>query len=249
MFLDCKVSLVLPTYNEVDSIRQCILDFMSLNVIDEIIVINNNAAPGTSQEIQGTGAREIVEPEQGYGAAILRGLREAKGDFTVVCEPDGTFQASDVFKLLEFAREFDVVYGSRTMLDLIWEGANMNRLLRWGNWSVAKLMEVLFNTCSLTDVGCTFRIMNRRVKNRVLESCRVPGNAFGPAMMITTFLYKFKTIQIPLNYRPRIGESSVTGDHWVAFKLGIRMALLILAERVAPSRWSRCRSSPQSEES
>jgi len=239
MFHDKEVSVILPTYNERDSIRKCILDFSTLNIIDEIIVINNNAAPGTSDEVRGTPAVEIVEPEQGYGAAILRGLKEASGELIVVCEPDGTFEPADSFKLLEYCRDFDVVYGSRTMIDLIWEGANMNRFLRWGNWSVAKMMELLFNTCSLTDVGCTFRAMSREVRDHVLRKCNSKGNTFGPAMMIETFLARFKAIQIPLNYRPRVAVSSVTGDPVVAFKLGLRMILLILFRRLTSRKVKR----------
>ena len=91
MFNGKSVSLVLPTYNEKDSIRACINEFARLGVLDEIIVINNNAAPGTSQEVAGTAAREVMEPTQGYGAAIMRGFREAKGDIIILCEPDGTF--------------------------------------------------------------------------------------------------------------------------------------------------------------
>ena len=152
MFNGKSVSLVLPTYNEKDSIRACINDFASLGVLDEIIVINNNAAPGTSEEVAGTVAREIMEPIQGYGAAIMRGFREAGGDIIVLCEPDGTFHPQDIFKLLEYSRDFDVVYGSRTLNDLIWEGANMGWFLRFGNWSVAKFMEVLYGVLLL--VGC-----------------------------------------------------------------------------------------------
>jgi glycosyltransferase involved in cell wall biosynthesis len=239
MFLAKKVSVILPTYNERDSIRKCVLDFSGLDIIDEIIVINNNAAPATSEEARGTPAVEVLEPEQGYGAAILRGLKEASGELIIVCEPDGTFEPADAFKLLEYCRDFDVVYGSRTMIDLIWEGANMNRFLRWGNWSVAKLMELLFNTCSLTDVGCTYRAMSREVRDHVLRTCRSKGNTFGPAMMIETFLTRFKAIQIPVNYRARVAVSSVTGDPVVAFKLGLRMIFLILFRRLTRRKTNR----------
>lgn len=234
MFHDKKISLILPTYNEKDSIRQCIVDFEELDVIDEIIVININAAPGTSEEVAPTSAIEYYESEQGYGSAILRGLREATGDVIAVCEPDGTFMAVDIFKLLEFARDFDVVYGSRTMNDLIWEGANMGWFLRFGNWSVAKFTELLFNSCSLSDVGCTYRVMTASVRDRVLADCPVKGSTFGPAMMITTFRAKFKAVQLPVNYLPRVGRSSVTGDLAVAFGLGLKMIRLILKQRFFP---------------
>ena len=43
---------------------------------------------------------------------------------------------------------------------LIWHGANMGWLLRWGNWAVAKLVEILFNTSHLSDMGCSYRLFN-----------------------------------------------------------------------------------------
>jgi len=93
-------------------------------VVDEIIVVNNNAAPGTSAEVAATGvAREVLEPRQGYGAAIRRGFWEAAGDLILVAEPDGTFRGNDVLKLLAYADDFEVVYGSRTVKELIWKGA------------------------------------------------------------------------------------------------------------------------------
>jgi glycosyltransferase involved in cell wall biosynthesis len=229
------ISVIFPTYNEKDSIKKAIDDFDMLGIVDELIVINNNAAEGTSEEVKKTNAVEFLEKEQGYGAAILRGLKEAKGDLIAICEPDDTFIARDLFKLLEYTHNFDVVYGSRTMIDMIWEGANMGWFLRFGNWSVAKLMEVLFGTCSLTDVGCTFRIMSKNIRDIVLKKCKVKGNFFGPEMMIVTIKEKnCRILQIPLNYKDRVGESSVTGSLLKAFWLGIRMILLILHKRFLP---------------
>src|SRR3989338_5219659 len=93
------ISVVLPTYNEKRSIRSVIRSFERLGIVDEIIVVNNNAALGTSQEVAKTGAHEVFEPRQGYGAAIRRGLKEAAWDYIIVCEPDGTFLARDIYKL------------------------------------------------------------------------------------------------------------------------------------------------------
>src|SRR6478609_6615656 len=156
------VSVILPTYNERDSIRQSIEDIQATGVADEVLVINNNAAPGTSEEVAKTDALEIHEPKQGYGNAIRRGFREATGDLLIVSEPDGTFLGRDILKLLAYADDFDVVYGSRTARMFIWRGANMGLFLRWGNWAVAKLMEFLFNSTNLTDVGCTMRLIHRQ---------------------------------------------------------------------------------------
>ncbi len=227
-----KLSLILPTYNERDSIRKVIQDFELLKIFYEIIVVNNNAAEGTSEEVAKTNAREVFESTQGYGAAILRGFKEAKGDIIIVCEPDDTFLADDVFKLISFGDSFDVVYGSRTMNDMIWEGANMGWFLRFGNWSVAKLVEILFNTCSLTDVGCTYRLVHRHTMVKILEKAEVTENFFGPEMMLLSKLMDQRIIQIPVSYKERIGESSVTGNKMKAVLLGLQMIWLVLTTRL-----------------
>ncbi len=232
MWNNHKVSLIFPTYNEKSSIRASIEDFQYGKIVDEIIVINNNAAPGTSEEVALTSAKEIHEPKQGYGAAIRRGFKEASGDFIIVAEPDGTFKGRDVAKLLAYADDFDVVYGSRTVKELIWEGANMGLFLKWGNYAVAKMMEFLFNTTSLTDVGCTLRCIHRRALNHLEPLFTVEGSFFGPEMMVLSILMKMKIVQIPVNYTKRIGSSSVTGNKMVAFYLGIRMIRLILSYRL-----------------
>ena len=76
------------TYNERDSIRATIDGFFGTGLVDEVLVVNNNAAPGTSDEVAVTAAREVVETRQGYGWASRRGLREARGDLLVLAEPD-----------------------------------------------------------------------------------------------------------------------------------------------------------------
>ncbi len=227
-----RVSVILPTYNEKDSIRAFIEDLERQTVIDEILVINNNAAEGTSEAIRNTTAREVFEPRQGYGAAIQRGFAEAQGDLIAVFEPDGTFMAHDIHKVLAYADDFDVVYGSRTVKELIWQGANMGLFLKWGNYAVAKLMEFLFNTTNLTDVGCTVRCVHRETLDGMRPHFTVTGSFFGPEMMLVSIAQRRKIIQIPVNYTRRVGHSSVTGNHGVAFLLGLKMIHLILRFRL-----------------
>ena len=237
MFLDCSVSVVLPTYNEKDSIRRVVEAFQALGIVDEIIIVNNNADPETVAEIDRTTATRIDESIQGYGAACLRGLREAKGDLVALCEPDETFVERDLLKLLEYARDFDVVFGSRTMSELIWDNANMGWFLRVGNWAVAKLMELLFDAPSLSDVGCTFRVVTCDAARYTSENCSVVGSHFSPEMMIALIRQPgYKVVQIPVNYKNRAGESTITGNFWRAFRLGLRMIVLILQKRLRAQR-------------
>jgi len=232
MYKEKKISLILPTFNEKDSIRKVICDFEQLGIVDEILVINNNAAKGTSDEVFGTSAIEINESIQGYGSAIIRGFKEASGDILIVCEPDDTFLARDLYKFLAYSEDVDIVYGSRTYRELIWSGANMGWFLRVGNWAVAKLLEVLFNTNTLTDVGCTYRLVHKSVIRELLPSLRVKSNFFGPEMMVRGYRMKYKCVQIPVVYKERIGISSVTGSFRKAFSLGIKMILMLFILRL-----------------
>jgi glycosyltransferase involved in cell wall biosynthesis len=226
------VSVILPTYNEKDSIYYCIKELSDTQVVDEILVVNNNAIKGTSQEVQKTKAREVFESQQGYGFAIRRGLNEVSGDIIVICEPDGTFSGHDIRKLLAYSEDFGAVLGTRTTSVLIWKGANMGLLLKWGNWAVAKMLEFLFNTTTLTDVGCTMRLIKREALEKIKDKFTVGGSHFGVEMMLLIILNEINFIEIPLNYKPRVGTSSVTGDRIKAFTLGMTMIWTILKYRI-----------------
>ena len=71
------------------------LDIIKSAGVDEIVVVNNNAEPGTVEEVQKTKARMVYEKRQGYGYAFQKGMKEAKGDYVVLCEPDGTYKGKD----------------------------------------------------------------------------------------------------------------------------------------------------------
>jgi len=236
MWGDKSVSVVLMTYNERDSIRGVIEGFLATGVVDEVLVVNNNAADGTTEEVEATPARQVFEPKQGYGHACRRGLVEATGDLIVLAEPDGTFLPEDIKKLLVFSEHCDAVFGTRTTRELIWHGANMEWFLRWGNWAVAKMIEALFNTSHLSDVGCTYRLFTRELADLVAERMQIGGNHAGPEMMLIAITSGARFVEIPVNYLPRVGTSSATGSPLVAIWIGLRMIELILKFRLRTPR-------------
>jgi len=225
------VSIVLPAYNEERNIASSVAEFLKEEAVDEVLVIDNNSTDRTAEEAGKTGARLVRETRQGYGFALRRGLREAKGEYIILCEPDGTFVPSDVQKLLIYSGDADLVLGSRTTKGFIWGGANMGFFLRWGNWWVAKLLEFLFNGPSLTDVGCTMRLLKKEALGRIQDKFTVGGSHFSPEMMILAIRNGLQVVEIPLNYRRRIGTSKITGHKGNAFLLGLRMIGLILRYR------------------
>lgn len=223
--------MILPTYNEKDSIADVIRRFEALGVVDDILVVNNNAADGTSANVATTSAREIVEPVQGYGAAIRRGIAEVDADLVCICEPDGTFNPEDLHKLLPFTIECGFVIGSRTVSNFVWDGANMGLILQWGNWFVAKITEILYNSSYLSDVGCTFRILSRECLGEVSPHFQQTGSAFGLEMMLIALIRRIRLVQVPVNYHPRVGHSSVTGHLGKALVLGVQMMRLVVSLR------------------
>ena len=232
-----SVAVIFPTYNEKGSIRAATLDYFATGLADEVIVVNNNAAPGTSEELAGTGAREIFESNQGYGHALLRGIDECNADLIVLSEPDGTFSAHDLIKLLAYSDDVPVVFGTRTTREFIWAGANMGWFLRWGNFAVAKMTEFLFNTTMLTDMGCTLRLFRREALQLIRPHLTIGGSHFGPQLLLETVAHRIPFVEIPVNYGTRVGKSSVTGNLWKATKLGLRMIALVFEYR-AKSLWT-----------
>lgn len=229
-----SISVVLPTYNEKASIKKAINDFYGTGLVDEVIVVDNNAVPGTKAEVLKTKAVLTSEPKQGYGFAIRKGLREAHGDIIIIAEPDGTFSARDLNILLAYYDEgFDAVFGTRTTKGLIWEGANMGFILKWGNIIVAKMVELLFlSRCQLTDVGCTLKLFTRESLDKIEPFFTIGGSSFGLELVILTITHRLKFIEVPINYLPRIGKSSVTGSFLKTALLSISMIFLTLRYRL-----------------
>ncbi len=232
MWNNQKVSLVIPTYREKNSIHDCIIRFKATGLIDEIIVVDNNAEAGTFESIFDLNIKIIKEVKQGYGSALKRGLANVTGDLIVLCEPDGTFFPEDLIKLLVYSQECNVVFGSRTVQTFIWKNANMGWFLRWGNWFVAKLLEVLFNTSYMSDVGCTFRLFDSKVANFILDKELSDKSSFGLEMQVEVVKSKkFSYVQIPIRYGPRVGESTITGEVGKSISLGLRMIKIIIIKR------------------
>lgn len=234
MYKGKKVSVIIPTYNEEKSIAGVINSFFETGFVDEIVAVDNNARGNTAEEIRKTKARHVIESKnQGYGHAIMRGLNEASGDLFIITEADGTFDARDIEKFLIYSNDFDVVFGTRTSRAAIWSGAFMPWSVRFGNWSFAKVLEVIHNGPTLTDIGCTYKLMTREAYDSIrdlFEKSKGDGT-FSPEMMVWLIRRGWKPIEIPVNYKPRIGDSMYTGTTWRAACLGFVMLWLIIKLR------------------
>jgi UDP-N-acetylglucosamine diphosphorylase / glucose-1-phosphate thymidylyltransferase / UDP-N-acetylgalactosamine diphosphorylase / glucosamine-1-phosphate N-acetyltransferase / galactosamine-1-phosphate N-acetyltransferase len=230
-----KVSVVIPAYNEQETIAHVVNEFQSHDAVNEVLVVDNNSKDNTSEVAEKAGARVVLEKEQGYGCALCRGMDEAWGDIMILTEADGSFRSKDIPKFLEYLRDCDMVIGTRTTCEMIEQGANMYPLLRWGNVFFGKFIEALWwsRQPRFTDVGCTYRAIWRTSYQRIRPLLRAKGAEFSPEMMIAILLCRQRIIEVPVSYYRRIGgESKHSKTFFGASKTALKMLRLILKYRM-----------------
>jgi len=242
MYRNRTVSLVIPAYNEEETIRHVVEEFRTEPHLDEIVVVDNNCKDRTAELAAAAGARVIVESRPGYGSALLAGMDAAKGEILVLVEADGSFRARDVEKLLVYLDDAGMVMGTRTTRQMLEQGANMRFLLRWGNVFMAKFLELCWLRPAeprFTDVGCTFRALTRETFVAIRPRLSQTGPAFSPEMMCAALQERCRIIEIPVTYSRRLGGASKHSDTigrqartaWKMFRVICRKRFL---ERGAP---------------
>lgn len=227
MYKEKTVSLVLPAFNEEKGLVKILEEFRRMKIIDEIIVVDNNSTDLTAKTARENGARVIREKNQGFGFAIMRGMKAAKGELIILCEPDGTFSAKDALRLLSKTHFADAVLGSRTNKNYITKNANMGVFIRTGNIFVAKLLQVLYRTNKLTDCGCTYRVFHRSLVDKIMPYLTVGKSHFLPETVILSTFAEKTILEIPVSYGNRIGDSKITGSLKRAISVGIQMLYII----------------------
>ena len=231
--MNTNLSLILPVYNEDKNIRKFINSVHKLNNKIEIIVVDNNSYDKSKNEIKKTKAKYYFLKDQGYGRALRFGIDKATKEIIATCEPDGTFDPKDIFRLLKYLKKkggggVDCVFGTRTNKKFIQNGAKMNFLYRAGNKIVAKILQFLFTDIELTDVGCTLKIFKKLHYEKIKKKLTTLKSDFQPELMINLLLLKnIKVIEIPIKYKRRVGYSKITSNYFKTTVLAIKMIFLI----------------------
>lgn len=235
MFRDRTVSLVIPAYNEEETIGQVVEEFRQEQHIDEIVVVDNNCQDRTAVIATAAGARVVREAKAGYGSALTAGMNAATGDLLVLVEADGSFRARDVVKLLCYLDDAGMVMGTRTTRQMVEQGANMRFMLRWGNVFMAKFLQLCWMRPAeprFTDVGCTFRALTKATWEKICGRTREPGPAFSPEMMCAALQERCRVIEVPVTYARRMGGESKHSDTFSRqAKLAIKMFRTICRKR------------------
>jgi len=219
MFEDQPVAVVIPAKDEEITITEVVSGFLEIPCVDRVVVVDNNCIDRTAERARDAGGEVVAEAKPGYGSAIAAGLDHAFGTgsaFAVVTEADGSFEPRDVWKLLHYLEDGELILGTRTTRQMVQQAANMNLSLRLGNLAMAKLLELMWwwpNEPRLTDVGCTYRALGHEAWKKLRTELRESGPAFSPEMIARAYALGMRVIEIPVLYGARRGGNSKhTGD-------------------------------------
>lgn len=205
-----EVSVILPCLNEAECIGECVRkvrDVFSREKIDgEIIVADNGSTDDSARIAAEAGARVVTEHARGYGAAYLRGLREASGRYIIMADSDNTYDFYDIPAFLQRLREgFDLVMGSRFRGKM--EKGAMPWLNRYvGNPVLSGMCRIFFRT-RLSDIHCGMRGFTREAYRKM--ELRHPGMEFATEMVVAALQNRLRITEIPINYHVRVGSSKL----------------------------------------
>jgi glycosyltransferase involved in cell wall biosynthesis len=202
-----RVSVVIPTWNEVGSIAR-VLDEIPASLVNEVLVVDAGSTDGTREIAAARGARVVVEPRRGYGRACLTGLAAADSPDTVVfLDGDYSDRPRELDRLIEPIREgrADIVLGSRLAGSLAPGAMPWHAVL--GNRLAATLVRWLYRV-RLTDLGPF-----RAVRTEVLRALDLREMTYGWAVELVArgALRGYRVMEVPVSYHPRIGVSKISG--------------------------------------
>lgn len=204
-----EVSVVIPTRDEERSISTCIdrikRVFRESGIKGEIIVVDSSR-DRTPVIASSLGARVVVPDKLGYGYALKFGFSQAVGDFIVMGDGDNTYDFLDIPRLIEPLKLglADVVIGSRFKGE-IKRGA-MPWLHRYiGNPLLTWFLNLFFKA-SVSDAHSGFRALTRDALGKMRLRCH--NMEFASEMIIEAKRRGLRIIEVPINYYPRIGDST-----------------------------------------
>ncbi len=204
------INVIIPAFNEEASIGKVIAEIP--NMVSEIIVVNNNSTDATAEVAKKAGATVLFEPNAGYGNACLKGLEyiseeKIKPEIVVFLDGDYSDSPSELTKIVApiLGDNIDFVVGAR--VKKLREAGSMTFPQRFGNGLATKLMKLFFNS-RFTDLGPF-----RAIKYEKLLALNMEDKTYGwtVEMQLKVLKKKFTYIEVPVNYKNRIGVSKVSG--------------------------------------
>jgi len=211
LFKSMIVDVIIPAYNEEDSIGKVINDIPE-GLVREVIVCNNNSKDKTREVAIAGGATVIDVPQMGYGSACLAGMEYITKklkvpEVIVFIDGDYSDYPGEMPLLTECLKktDSDLVIGSRALGNM--ERGSMQPQQIFGNWLATTLIKLIYNH-RYTDLGPF-----RAVKYDSLMALDMEDTDFGwtVEMQVKAAKKGYKTQEVPVTYRRRIGNSKISG--------------------------------------
>ncbi|WZL87817.1 glycosyltransferase family 2 protein [Salinimicrobium sp. 3283s] len=217
-----QIKVIIPAYNEADSIGRVVSDIPE--IVDEVIVVSNNSTDNTEEVAEKAGATVLREPRKGYGYACLKGMDyiaqlPKKPEIIIFLDGDYSDFPQELEKIVEpiIHRNIDMVIGARIKR---WrEKGAMTFPQIFGNWLATSLMKLFFNA-RFTDLGPF-----RAIKYEKLLALKMEDKTYGwtVEMQLKALKKKYSYEEVPVHYRNRIGVSKVSGTVKGAFMAGVKI--------------------------
>ena len=226
------LSVIIPVYNERDTLEQIITQVEKAEFDKEIILVDDGSTDGTRDILiqwqQGNHPRRriFLQPEnQGKGAAVRRGIKEAQGDIVLIQDADLEYNPSEYPELLQpiLDNKADVVYGSRFM------GSGPHRVLFYWHYVGNKWLTLLSNALTnlnLTDMETCYKVFRREL----IQALTLYENRFGFEPEVTAKIARTsaRIYEVGISYSGRdysegkkIGWKDALAAFWCILKYNI----------------------------
>ena len=199
-----NLSVIIPVYNEVENICEIIKRVQSLHLANEIIVVDDGSTDGTRALLTELDGKENVrvilhDHNQGKGAAVVTGLRAAKGDLLLIQDADLEYDPRDYPELVKPINEgiADVVYGSRFL------GGPRRVAMFWhmlANKLLTVMTNILYDTI-LTDMETGYKVFRRGVIDGM--NIRSKRFDFEPEFTAKILKRRYRIFEVPITFNPR----------------------------------------------
>ncbi|PWL30415.1 MAG: UDP-glucose--dolichyl-phosphate glucosyltransferase [Fluviicola sp. XM-24bin1] len=203
------ISVIIPAFNEEQSIGKVVTD-IPRDLVQNVIVVNNNSTDNTVQVASDAGAIVLDEPRKGYGWACLKGIEKSKElntQITVFLDGDYSDYPEEIIDVVRpiLEEDHDMVIGSRVLGKR--EKGSLTPQQVFGNWLATRLMRIFYRA-RFSDLGPF-----RAIKADSLEKLKMSDKTYGWTieMQIKAAKHKMKFCEVPVKYRKRIGVSKVSG--------------------------------------
>ena len=224
------VSVVIPVYNERETVIELVRRVQAVGIHHEIILVDDFSMDGTRQILVELAREDDVKIlfhgyNKGKGAALRTGFQQASGDVVLIQDADLEYNPNDLPRLLApiESGEADVVYGSRFLEN---PQQDKSRTHRFGNWLLTQASNLATGQ-RLTDMETCYKVFRREV----LEAIELEQNRFGFEPEITAKISQlgYHIMEVPIGYSPRgfhegkkIGLSDAASAMWCIAKYGGR---------------------------